>query len=882
MAAVAIAACVQGCTCQGLKPHAAIALTASKLADETDARPRLWSSSEFGGVVSFRHGDHAWASHVWHAEIEPWWPAGLTAVSWGSTDSGEMYERVYYGGVDGRVHEGGFTPGVAAFEWLGASSYDIRPYRFEALHALAASGGDATGGAVPRYVATTLRNSGPAAALLIWARLPPAFDVEYVDVGSPGRPPKLGTNVFGGMLGAVPCFFAVDFDRRLKMYWRVAGTPGHWEAASGLGQPSSVNLHGDGSAAGWLDAGEPRVSALVRDTDDRLWEARFSQAGQAGSWTQVDDRLSGGTRNGVAAAPRADGLDAAYVRTDSAGRYLQHARHRSGASPEWQRTGANRKPADISIDLAGPLALWPGSAPTADRPRLYMVAEEVNNLGYAFAAVPDDRWHNMLDPAIISREIRVNETAGWTEAAAEEKNGIVLLAAMRFQYAHPEVPSTDPAAEPSVRAVWSDDDGHTWGGGRGFESDYWDGQKYGGRHWLQGDPSAVVLTSDSRRGYVMFHELRFAYGEQTPGNEICAWGSAICASRIRMFRLGIDGSSAEVPAAEGWELQAVQGNPPAEDCGQSPTVSRLWYLDHPVMAAGPRDDRIHVAWLRTDPSDPTKPPPTVFYASLDGKSGQWTTPPVTVAQGFNAPPDIVADPSTPGLSYVLFHTGANTVAICRCAADGAGGSCEPCDQLPSEAYVSGYVQAGSHQIRGPGRCFAASPSTPGKLFLLSQRQIGQHPGPYEYMLELAISNDGGKTWATPNEPIPRDPGDDHFAPKLAVLEDDTVVIHFYRMDSPSQGTNLAPRVGIRDPTGAWRFASNKAPFHVVPELAIDLTRAPSRCEAGSNERFIGDYHLFRGGLTHVHYMAAESLKQAAPGFCRDTCLWVAGASETVF
>jgi hypothetical protein len=871
-----------GCTCEGLKPHAAIAITGSKLADESDAQARLWSGSASGGVVSFRGGGHAWASHLWQGSAEPWWPAGLTAVSWAPTDSGETWERVYYGGTDGRVHEGGFTPGVADFQWLGLSSHDVRPLRYGALHALVASGAGAPGGEPPRYVATTLQDSTAYDWLVIWERVPPAFDAQYIDVGSGSAPPKRATNVFGAVLGAVPCFFVADADGKLKTYWLPSG--GVWHSATGLGQPSDVALHGHGSAAGWLDLGEARVSAFVRDTGDRLWEARFSQPGQPAEWRQVHDRLSGGTRNGIAAAPRSDGVDVAYVRSDAVGPYVQHARHRSGSAPEWQLTGTNRRPSDISIDLGGPLALWPASEPTAEQPRLYMVAEEVSNLGYAFAAVPDDRWHNLLDPAITSREVHVNETASWTEAAADEKNGVILLAAMRFAISHPETPSTGPGAEPSVRAVWSEDDGHTWGGSLGFGSDYWDGAKYGGTHWLQGDPTAVVLGSDNRTGYVLFHELRFAYWQHACG------GATRCRSRVRIFRTRVDGSASEVPPPQDWELPAVTGNP--YDCNQQQGVFAA-YLDHPAMALGVPGDRLHIAWARTPGmAQGSELTAAVYYKALDGGTGKWIEPRVTVVEGVGAykhrvwAPDVVADPVDPDLSYVLFDNYAvdpalGMFSVSRCRATSTGNSCDPCSDLPAPGIHGGHTAFGGYQIRAPGYAFAASPTTSRKLFVAYKEQIPGFLPPVEHLLHLGISNDGGLTWAS-LELVPRTPGKDQFAPKLGVLEDDTAVLHFYEMDSPSTGAHLVPRVAIRAPSGTWTVADNTAAIHAVPDLSIDLTRAQRRCDSGDHDRFIGDYHTFRGGLTHAHFLMAEPLRQPAPGLCRETCLWTGAASDTGF
>jgi hypothetical protein len=90
---------------------------------------------------------------------------------------------------------------------------------------------------------------------------------------------------------------------------------------------------------------------------------------------------------------------------------------------------------------------------------------------------------------------------------------------------------------------------------------------------------------------------------------------------------------------------------------------------------------------------------------------------------------------------------------------------------------------------------------------------------------------------------------DWFAPNLAVLADNTLVVSFYEMTPPASGDNVKAMIGIRSPSsGEWRIEETDVGW------SFDLNQAPHKVFQGENARFIGDYNTFTGGLTHVHYM----------------------------
>ena len=61
-------------------------------------------------------------------------------------------------------------------------------------------------------------------------------------------------------------------------------------------------------------------------------------------------------------------------------------------------------------------------------------------------------------------------------------------------------------------------------------------------------------------------------------------------------------------------------------------------------------------------------------------------------------------------------------------------------------------------------------------------------------------------------------------------------------------------IAIRNPhSGTWQVKQTDYGW------AFDLAGGPRRSGSGLHDRFIGDYNLFTGGLTHAHYMRLAPL-----------------------
>jgi len=172
------------------------------------------------------------------------------------------------------------------------------------------------------------------------------------------------------------------------------------------------------------------------------------------------------------------------------------------------------------------------------------------------------------------------------------------------------------------------------------------------------------------------------------------------------------------------------------------------------------------------------------------------------------------------------------------------------------------------RLRSPWWAFSASPTTSGRLFVVYA--LKNSAGVVN--LRFIASENAGNDWTDPETIAPHWGSDrSAFGPTLAVLGDDTVVINYYEA-VPAGAHNVLAHIVLRDPEGNW-----STPLPRVLPMGFDLTFAPMKCIDGPGSGFVGDYHLFLGGLTHVHYMRADPV----PGhpLCTGTCLWTAAVSD---
>jgi hypothetical protein len=90
---------------------------------------------------------------------------------------------------------------------------------------------------------------------------------------------------------------------------------------------------------------------------------------------------------------------------------------------------------------------------------------------------------------------------------------------------------------------------------------------------------------------------------------------------------------------------------------------------------------------------------------------------------------------------------------------------------------------------------------------------------------------------------------ERFAPSAAFLGDGTLVVTYYEMNPPNSGENVQPMIAFRNPSsGTWRTESLAYPW------SFDLGNAVHKNYGPPGELFIGDYQVFTGGSSHIHYL----------------------------
>ena len=396
-----------------------------------------------------------------------------------------------------------------------------------------------------------------------------------------------------------------------------------------------------------------------------------------------------------------------------------------------------------------------------------------------------------------------------------------------------------------------------------------------GKLWLQGDPT-VALLSDGLTGYVMFHEVRFSPIPVAAGcNGTGVW---ICRSRISLYRgTQTSGQMWSVADTAGnldgqWELTNAYTD--KEACSSAAPDYEGWFLDHPVIATS-QDDTAHIAWFRDARAGKHK---AVMYRALNATGDKWLTPQsIVVSTGDSDPkaaaPYIAAD-SAANTAYIMWHTGTQ-FAVAACSTASPAPECAPPILIPKDdsgspaAFVTLQTASGDpFRLRSPWWAFSASPTTSGRLFVVYA--LKNSAGVVN--LRFIASENAGNDWTDPETIAPHWGSDrSAFGPTLAVLGDDTVVINYYEA-VPAGSHNVLAHIVLRDPEGNW-----STPLPRVLPMGFDLTFAPMKCIDGPGSGFVGDYHLFLGGLTHVHYMRADPV----PGhpLCTGTCLWTAAVSD---
>ena len=116
------------------------------------------------------------------------------------------------------------------------------------------------------------------------------------------------------------------------------------------------------------------------------------------------------------------------------------------------------------------------------------------------------------------------------------------------------------------------------------------------------------------------------------------------------------------------------------------------------------------------------------------------------------------------------------------------------------------------------------------------------------------------------------------SPELSVLADGGVVLTYWTQTSSQKVADrfVVPVVAVRKPfTTEWLVTQLPAP-------AIDLSLLPTKCGDTNLDDpldlsvFMGDQHPAVGGLTHGHYMRAESGAVASTmALCSIVTLWSA-------
>jgi len=860
-----------GCTCTGVHLFSRIYVL-----QKADAKTRLWAWSRADlagaelGVISFDEGSRNWVPHL--TDAEPFPNAvnvrgGVSSVSWKDA-SGLWHDRVYYVGTDGRVHEGGYDGD--AFRWRSRSEGPPQHSYYGALLALASP--EEKSGVLVHIAA--IRENEPGALTLDVMRPGSSYSVEFQ--GS--QMLKASSNVFGAVFNGEPYFFVVSDNGRLVTY---ADHGSGWQGSLVKGGPEA--LQGDGAAVAWSDGSRNWLSALVRDGDEegRLLEVRFDAGGEP-TWSTVESSGHWGSwANTIAVAPNLAGTDVppGYELAFAMDGVVRRKRL-NGQTNEWLDLDDLAKPPDIEGDAVGPVALAPGAwnMPNA-KPEIYMVGAEVSDIGYAFVSRNGESgWHNLLDPIVSTGEVAVNllqhGSDHLTESAAHERNGTVLVAAARM----PRDYKTSRASD--VLAAWSSDHAHTFGGWTSFPSSYQTLDE--GRYWMQGDPT-VALLSDARTGYVMFHEVRFSPSDLDAGCD--ATGVEICRSRISLYRGTSDPTSmrsvvdlAGDPDGQ-WELRNAYSD--KESCA-SPKDQEVWFLDHPVIAVT-SDDVAHIAWYRQASNTDDN---ALLYRALDASGSGWLTKTSVLVfseggGGLADIPYITAD-ATLSRAYVLWAYDNARFAASTCTPFPAPSCSDPQliggdDGTHSHGAVALQTLSGTGmKLRTPWFAFASSPTTSGKVFLVYAVGRDTGSGDVQHAIKFVtcdVAADASVSCQAPETitPVP-DTGDtDSFGPTLAVLGDNTVVVNYYNV-SPQGGHDVQAMVLLRDPSGTW-----SAPRRRALPYDFDLTVAPRKCLDQTDTRFVGDYHMFLGSLTHAHYMRADPV----PGnpLCTGTCLWTAAVSD---
>jgi hypothetical protein len=305
------------------------------------------------------------------------------------------------------------------------------------------------------------------------------------------------------------------------------------------------------------------------------------------------------------------------------------------------------------------------------------------------------------------------------------------------------------------------------------------------------------------------------------------------------------------------------------------------------MATGP-DDSLHIAWYQMAQGIGLPEEYDRLIHMVLGADGKWRTPePIVVAKYLDpavllnpAAPYVAADADPPTASSVgylaWFNYKPDRFAVAACTTAGDSTSCEShlaLDLTPKRVGMEAPV--GAIRLRLPIWAFAASPNTRGKLALAVSVSgfAGEWPLP-QHDIWITNSDDGGKVWSAPDIVPTTMPGSRRLAPTLTMLGDDSLLVSYYEHDLETN--QIQPLIAIRKSTGVWLRGYSGPPF------AIDLTRAPHKCIDNADVRFIGDYHIFLGGLTHARYMRADPLAAAMPGICSGRCLWSGAVSETCY
>lgn len=895
-----------GCTCKGLDTGSQIGISHIPDPQTGGLRARLWASSDRFGAVSFLEGSHSWRDPGLAMQTR----LGVTAASWSGAE--DRYERVYFvgrAGADrGVLHEvgSGPSPNETYFSWRVAAAADTGEFVGPMAAVIPP---EAVGEDPQRWVGIVVAHDDGKPRLWIMTNatvnnvhtLSPEWKGEFVLAPNAV---VLGTHSTGVL--SMPWYFVVDDAGRLHSVVRLPNSGDTW-VDSVIAPPADVpdlKLDGDGAAVQWTNVdGYNVVSAVVRDTQDRLWEARLSLQFVGAQWNYLADGLSGGRRFGVAAAPRLDdagGFDVAFV-----GAPYIHYRRYVASTETWTNPAVTAKPDDLAGPLTGPILLdsAPGGGTTAHNPTVYLIGrysstDNTSGQAYAFVHVspepglpgpagnPAQEWNNLLDPAIASGIVNVNKDGYWTESSADEKEGNMLVASMEL-HDEGQLPL---APMIRVRAAWSHDDGHSWDHFTNFDTPFKGGPggAQDGAFWLQGDPSAVLLNTNPETGYVMFHEFRLS--PAAPG-QTCAKGinPLFCRTAVRLLRVTPTSAPELVDTsnlADWWEVQA--SDPGDLSCD---STNGAW-IDHPSMAIGP-DDWMHFAWRQLGTGIE---PPGLYYAAMDGVFNAIAFPsavPLATGEISFEQPYVLADQHTSGVSYVIARDVQQAYSgvlapVFKCTVSHYPtyppnvAKCEPSPAAKDKDFrTDWWTQPFNknevlHNLRGPMLVSAISTGHDSAPTLAIAAVARPKDAGYDAIRSIRVATwkEGAAEWSFGTVPK-EDPNVDHFAPTLAVLPSGSIAVQFYETTRPSARGSV--KIAVRDADGTWQ--------QPLPTIAtdFDLGLSGHHCADGEFTHFNGDYHISTGGRTHTHFMRSEALPNQFAGIeCSGACLFHGAISDRAY